>query len=307
MKNNNLGLCCHFLESNDKNTGYKNILCLKQLQFNRYKEQKYSQEYIKNTYTHNLQLLFRTLPNVFKQYKVFRFPCNIFPLFDQVDEQLWNNEQNVKLLQQIGSLIKDNSVRATFHPGQFCSLSSPDEYIRLKSAQEINHRGWIFDQMQLDQTPFYAINIHGGKKGCSQQLIHSIDMLLTQSSRLRLTLENDESCYSVCDLLEVYKSTNVPVVLDSHHHTFNDNGLSIDDVYAAVLLTWGKIKPKQHISNSCVGSENKNFIERRKHSDYIHTIPNCQLKGILNNEIDLMCEAKLKNITIAKIIKDYME
>jgi UV DNA damage endonuclease len=307
MSYNNLGLCCHFLEPSTpgyQNTGYKNILTQRVLQLGRYKDRKYSIHQISSLYENNVDTLIKRLPKIFETYKVFRMPSGFFPLFDYVDELLWNNDKIREKLSCLGNIVKQNNVRVTFHPGQFCSLTSLNIHVRRNSVREINHHAWIMDMMGLEQTPYYAINVHGGMRDREYCLVEEIKYL-PQSTRARLTLENDESCYSVGDLLKVYKQTNVPVVFDSHHHTFNDDGLTHQEAYDACVQTWGKIKPKQHISNTTLGLENSSFTKRRQHSHYIHQIPECQLNGVRNNQIDLMCEAKLKNIAIEKMKVDF--
>jgi UV DNA damage endonuclease len=308
MSYNNFGLCCHFLESSTpgyQSTGYKNILIQKVLQLGRYKDRKYSIQQISSLYENNVDTLIKHLPKIFETYKVFRMPSGFFPLFDYIDEYLWNNDKIREKLFCLGTIVKSNNVRVTFHPGQFCSLTSENIQVRRNSAREINHHSWIMNMMQLDATPYYAINIHGGKRDREDCLVMELDNLLSPNARARVTLENDESCYSVGDLLKVYKRTSVPVVFDSHHHTFNDNGLTHQEAYDACVQTWRGIKPKQHISNTTLGLENSSFTKRRQHSHYIHQIPECQLNGTRNNQIDLMCEAKLKNIAIEKMKKDF--
>jgi UV DNA damage repair endonuclease len=47
--------------------------------------------------------------------------------------------------------------------------------------------------------------------------------------------------------------------------------------------------------------ETGSFVERRKHSDYIHYIPDCQLAGLLNDAVDVDVEAKMKNLAVNKL------
>jgi UV DNA damage endonuclease len=114
-----------------------------------------------------------------------------------------------------------------------------------------------------------------------------------------LTLENCETCYSLVDLLPVSLETSVPIVWDSHHHVFNDGGLTPEEACAAALETWPKgIRPLQHISNTEPGSEGGSFTERRKHSDMIHYVPECQRLLLMNDDLDVEVEAKLKNFAV---------
>ena len=202
IKRDNLGLCCQYLDDNDKN-----ILKVSSLQLGRYNKGLYSEEKIKETYFNNLNNLVKNLDFVFsKGYKLFRFPSGIFPLFDKVPQELWDNSINKRLLSKIGKLVKDYEVRATFHPGQFCSLSSDSEDVVINSVIEINHHSWIFDQMGLPASPFCAINVHGGKSDRISNLVNGIG-LLDDSARSRLTLENCETSYNTSQLYDVYEQT----------------------------------------------------------------------------------------------------
>ena len=109
------------------------------------------------------------------------------------------------------------------------------------------------------------------------------------------------------DLINIHDATGVPVCWDSHHHVFNDAGIPMDEAFHLATMTWNKTgcKPLQHISNTTPGQENGNYTERRKHSDYIHYIPQPQLLGLQNNVIDLEVEAKMKNLAISKMRNDF--
>jgi len=150
-----------------------------------------------------------------------------------------------------------------------------------------------------------SINIHGGKSNRSSRLIDSIKSL-PAGVRNRLTLENDERCYNVVDLLSVNLATSTPVCFDSHHHTFNEGDLTMQDAFDAACATWpGGIRPLQHISNTDPSRSTGSFLERRKHSDFIHYVPQCQLVGLRSGLIDLEVEAKQKNMAVFKMAKDF--
>jgi len=305
-----IGVCCHWLEEKTKprsgKTELVNIFDERTLQLGRYRQGKYSPELIKNTYVHNVKRLAEMLPFMHKQgVQLFRISSAMFPLADQVDKTLWNNPDVEKYLSIAGDYIKKNGIRVTTHPGQFCVLSSDSEEVVAKAFVELGIHGWMFDMMGLDHSPFYAINIHGGKSDRSSRLIEQIKSL-PDNTRKRLTLENDESAYSVIDLLQVYQETGVPVVFDSHHHIFNEDGLSMEDAFLATGETWPKgIKPLQHLSNTEPSLVNGNFMDRRKHSDMIHYIPDVQLRSLLEDSIDVEVEAKMKNIATAQMKKQF--
>jgi UV DNA damage endonuclease len=305
-----IGVCCHWLEEKTKpRSGKKelvNIFDEKMLQLGRYRQGKYDPDVIKGTYVHNVRRLAEMLPFMYERgVRLFRISSAMFPLADQVDKNLWDNADVIQHLKCAGEFIKSKNIRVTTHPGQFCVLSSDSDSVVAKAFVELGIHGWMFDAMGLDHSPYYAINIHGGKSDRTSRLIDQIKSL-PLNVKNRLTLENDESAYSVVDLLHVHKETSVPVVFDSHHHTFNDDGLSIEDAFEATKETWSNgIKPLQHLSNTEPSLVNGNFMDRRKHSDMIHYIPDSQLLGLRENTIDVEVEAKMKNIATAQMKKQF--
>jgi UV DNA damage endonuclease len=305
-----LGLCCQFLEPRTKRDGtvvHENSIEERSLQLGRFKSGLYTQDYIRQLFRHNADQIIGLIPKLVKlNIKSFRLSSSFMSLFDLVSEIPKNDDILKSKLLTAGKLFKQHGIRVTTHPGQYTVLSSDSDAIIAKSIEDLAYHAWVFDQMGFEHTPFYAINIHGGKGDRVSKLIATIKGL-PSNIRERLTLENDESAYNLSELLTVHNATGVPLVWDSHHFTFNDGGLTMDGAYEAAMKTWSKtgIKPLQHISNTTPGLENAKFMDRRKHSDFIHYIPECQLNGIKLNEIDLDVEAKMKNLAIVKMRKDF--
>lgn len=306
-----LGICCHWLDERTKpRTGrveQYNAMDERVLQLGRYRTGKYTPEQISGTYEHNVESLIKMLPRIINSgVRLFRISSAMFPLADQVDRSLWHgNERLFNLLAQAGQIIKDAGLRVTTHPGQFCVLSSDSDSVMEKAITELKIHGWMFDAMGLDRSHKYAINIHGGKSDRGDALARRIDKL-DDDVRLRLTLENDESAYSVVDLLRVYRQTGTPIVFDSHHHVFNDDSLSMDEAMAATMETWSAgILPLQHISNTEPSMVNGSFPERRKHSDMIHYVPEPQLKALQARKVDVEVEAKQKNVAVFAMAKKF--
>lgn len=304
------GVCCHWLEEKiHPRSGKKewvNIFDEKTLQLGRYRQGKYTNESIKGLYVHNVKRLAQMLPLIYsKGVNLFRISSAMFPLADQVDRSLWDNEEVKKYLKISGDFVKAQGMRVSTHPGQFCVLSSDSDSIVAKSFEELSIHAWLFDTMGLDASPQYAINIHGGKSDRSSRLIEQIQTL-PRNVKDRLTLENDESAYSVTDLLKIHLETNVPIVWDSHHHTFNDGDLSLDDAFFVTTQTWPKgVKPLQHISNTDPKNANGNFMDKRKHSDMIHYVIDSQLSALREDTVDVEIEAKLKNIAVFEMRKKF--
>jgi len=302
-----IGLCCQFLKTKEKRNGnieYYNAMEERNLQFGRFKDGKYSDSQIIETWVSNLNNLELNIKEIISQgFKVFRLSSNLFPLYDSVQHLLINNQDITGKLESIGKLFKNNNIRVSCHPDQFCVISSKDINIINKSIKILEHHAWIFDCMNLDQSPYYAINIHGGTRDQSIVLIDSIKKL-PSNVRSRLTLENDELCYNVKDLYSVYEETGTPIVFDSHHHIFNTSGLAMEEAFDLSMKTWAH-KPLTHLSNTSPELATGSFKDRRKHSDYVHYIP--EIQRMLNNEnkIDIEFEFKMKNLAIHKAVKEF--
>lgn len=303
-----LGLCCQYIEFQINNNGkgsFVNIVNEKGLQYGQYIKGKYDLNKIKNTWINNANNFLSILKRINSEgIKLFRFSSNIFPLYDLLSDELESSNEVKSILNEAGKFVLSNKMRLTTHPDQFVVLSSNRSDVIINSVKILNHHAWIFDNMNLPKSYYYAINIHGGTKGNSSILINSIKKL-PQSTRARLTLENDELSYNVSDLFQVYEETGVPILFDSHHHSFNDCGLSLEESLEKAKSTWVNVKPLTHLSNSSPSAINGSFTERRKHSDYVHSFPECQLFGNNNDQIDVEMEFKMKNLAIFKAVKDF--
>lgn len=303
-----LGLCCQYIESHVKRNGnieFINIIEEKGLQYGQFLKKKYSNSQIEATWINNAQELKKILQRINKEgIKVFRVSSSLFPLYDSLPELIHNCNELKSILVEIGKFVLNNNMRLTTHPDQFVVISSNKPEVISNSIRMLDHHAWLFDQMNLPVSPFYAINIHGGTKGNINILNNSIKKLGT-NTRGRLTLENDERSYNVSELYKVYEETGVPICWDSHHHTFNDAGLSLEGGLSLAKSSWGEIRPLTHLSNTDPTLVNGSFTERRKHSDYVHYVPDCQLNDNNNNLIDIELEFKMKNLAMFKAIKDF--
>lgn len=296
-----LGLCCQFIQPVKKRTGnivYKNIIEEKTLQLGAFKAGKYPLTRIRSTYHHNVDQHIKLIPKLVSlNIRSFRLSSGLLPLWDQNNQMIKDDAILVDKLAKMGKLFIDNGIRVTTHPGQFTVISSDNANVVKNSIVELEYHAWVFDQMGLPTTAYAAINIHGGKAERSKSIVN-VYRSLPDNVRCRLTLENDEKCYNVPQLLDVYDRCGVPIVFDSHHYNFNTGNMSFVQSFDDTLTTWGDIKPLQHISNTEPGYENAAFNQKRAHSQYIHHIPDIQLEAMRNDTIDVDVEAKHKNLAL---------
>ncbi len=194
--------------------------------------------------------------------------------------------------------------RLSFHPGPFNVLVSPKENVVLNTIKDLEVHGRIMDAMDLSKTPYNKINIHcngvyGDKIAAMDRFCNNFDKL-SNSVKTRLTIENDDkaSMYSVKDLMYIHNKINIPIVFDYHHHQFCTGDLIEQHALDLAITTWPKgITPAVHYSESKALHENNIKLKPQAHSDYIQKLPETY-----NNDVDIMVEAKQKDLAILKFI-----
>lgn len=297
-----LGICCQWIELDDKLRPV-NQTPVRRLQLS--KIASYTEDVIKATYADNLKSVCDLLVRAHvADINFVRISSALFPLWDKVPRYLWDNDEIKGLLKKIGGFVLSHKMRLNTHPSQYFVLSSDKPHVVDTAVRELDFQGWLFDQMGLAQTPYYNINVHGGKGDRADQLVAGIERL-SDSARKRLTLENCEFAYSVRDLSQVSNRTSVPIVVDVHHHSINPDGLSVRNALELGVSTWPlNVRPTTHLSNSRPGFEDAKPGKRRVHSDYIRVFEPTLLRFHEEGRVDVEVEAKAKNLTIKQLMED---
>ena len=254
----------------------------------------------------NARDLFKILQwNNRNNIKVFRLSSEMFPWASEYDIEKSPYHSRIKtILQACGKYASDNGIRITSHPGPFNVLVSPRENVVKNTITDLEIHGKIFDMLGLSKTPYNKLNIHCN--GVYGDKISAMDRFclnfqkLSPSVQTRLTVENDDkaSMYSVKDLMYIHERIGIPIVFDYHHHKFNTGGLSEQEALELAISTWPKgIKPIVHYSESKALHEENDKLKPQAHSDYINELPN-----LYGNDVDVMVEAKAKELSILPYI-----
>ena len=237
--------------------------------------------------------------------KMYRMSSEMFPWATEYEfEQLkdWNEIHTI--LQRCGAKATKYKQRLSFHPGPFNVLVSPKENVVLNTIKDLEVHGKIMDAMNLSKTPYNKINIHcngvyGDKIAAMDRFCTNFEKL-SNSVKTRLTIENDDKAtmYSVKDLMYIHSKINIPIVFDYHHHQFCTGDLIEQHALDLAITTWPKgITPVVHYSESKALHENNIKLKPQAHSDYIQKLPETY-----NNDVDIMVEAKQKDLSILKFI-----
>tara|TARA_Y100000996_G_C22452283_1_gene614358 strand:- start:310 stop:1038 length:729 start_codon:yes stop_codon:yes gene_type:complete len=213
-------------------------------------------------------------------------------------------------LEYCGLLATKYGQRLTFHPGPFNVLVSPNEQVVQNTITDLSIHGDIMDFMGLSRTHYNKMNIHcngvyGDKESAMDRFCKNFERL-PENVQTRLTVENDDkaSMYSVKDLYEgLYKRIGIPIVFDYHHFKFNTGGQTEQEALEMAMSTWPKdITPIVHYSESKAEHQLDESIKPQAHSDIINQLPNTYGK-----EVDVMVEAKHKELAIQPFIEDSYE
>ena len=240
--------------------------------------------------------------------KFFRLSSEIFPWASEYYQD-WDNFPNIDLISTIlkdcGDLATKYGHRITSHPGPFNVLVSPNENVVQNTITDLTIHADVFDFMGLSRTPYNKLNIHcngvyGDKQSAMDRFCKNFEQL-PESVQTRLTVENDDKAtmYSVKDLMYIHERIGIPIVFDYHHHKFCTGDLSEQEALELAISTWPKdIVPVVHYSESKSEHELNESIKPQAHSDLIKELPNTY-----GNVVDIMVEAKHKELAIQEFIK----
>jgi len=299
-----LGLCC-------MNTTLKKnkppVYCSRRMIMRTIKEKGI--DVLKEKIIKNLEdLLIMIQWNEDNGIKVFRLSSELFVHKTNPRVEDYTFDFAIPLLKKIGALARSYNQRLTFHPGQFNVLASINPKALEHTINDLEYHADVLDLLGMDKHSVMVIHgggTYGDIEATKQRWCENYKKLPDKIKR-RLVLENCERNFSIVDCLDVSKKCGVPIVFDTHH--FNcytrlhpDESFETAEYYIPLILeTWKDIKPKFHVSEQGDGRVGK-------HSDYIEILPEYLLEiperyGV---NIDIMIEAKMKELSIGKLYEKY--
>ena len=251
----------------------------------------------------------RTLNNIRVTYKIlrqcaangwaYRVSSNLFPL-------LTYNVANLKLadypdyidimaaLADCASVVRDKGVRISCHPDQFNVLASMGKPPVDKSIKELNHHGWLMDQLGGWRDYRTPINIHvNNTKGEPSEIAARFMSNLAkcdESVRSRLVVENEDKGIWTPKLLSEH--FDLPITYDNLHHKCLPDGLSHAKAFSLCYKSWmrgGYFKPLFHYSESHPDKTNP-----RSHAD----MPSERPYETFSMPVDYDIELKSKDAAI---------
>lgn len=193
-----------------------------------------------------------TLP---PELRMFRISSDVLPAYTHNDyKDFWHSTEIQSSLERwmapLGETARQNDVRLSFHPDQFCCIASDSDSIVNKSIEELEYHADMARWMGYGKTKLdFKINIHlsGRRKSLGLDLIWE---RISPELRNCLTLENDEYQTGLDDLIKL--GNKIGIVLDIHHHFIHTGEYiqSNDDRIKRVIDSWQGVRPTIHYSVS---------------------------------------------------------
>ena len=272
------------------------------------------------------RLLVERVGKQHERLRMVRLSSDILPAYTQSDwSYFWSKPDVVQYLERnfilIGDSARASNTRVSMHPGQFTVLASDNPDIVRRSIEEFEYHADMVRYMGYGkQFQDFKINVHiSGRAG--PEGIRAAYKKLTPEARNCITIENEEmshglsTCLSLGDLL--------PIVLDIHHHWIKEGEYIMpnDTKVQQVLDSWRGLRPTMHYSVSredvLVGHctltkpDHKTLLESghkkqklRAHSNFYWNKEVNDWALTFNDQFDIMCESKAKNLA-SKALFDY--
>ncbi|BBG23129.1 UV DNA damage endonuclease [Sulfuracidifex tepidarius] len=253
-------------------------------------------ERVKGVANSNLECLKRTLEwNVEHDILFFRISSNTIPFASHPKMTFdWRKEMR-GLLEEVGEVIREKSIRISMHPGQYTVLNSERGEVVRSSIEELKYHADLLDLMGVEgKIQIHVGSSKGGKEEGVRRFVENFS-LLPENLRNRLVVENDDRVYTVRDCLEVWRGTGIPIVLDNLHHSLNNDGESLEEALDLVRGTW-RGTPMMDYSSQEPG-------ERR--GVHASTLSETDFRDFLKvvKDVDVMLEIKDKEASALKAVR----
>lgn len=257
-------------------------------------------ERVLKTFEQNLRDFFRLL-EISKELGcgIFRLGSNFIPFASHPAFRKEWLAPIEEVIREVSPKVREFQIRITMHPGQFVVLNSPKKEVVEASLRELEYHFWLLECLGVGKEGVVVIH-GGGIFGDKRESLSRLKGIIKGHSWLieRLALENDETHYTVSDLLPLAE-LGVPIVFDYYHHKLNPSEFTISDV----INSWQGRVPEFHLSS---------FPDRKhrrgEHGDWIDLADFMDLLHLFQgHRFDLIIEAKMKEKAVQKLREELGE
>ena len=207
------------------------------------------------------------------------------------------------LYKEIGTLIRNSTMRVDFHPNQYCVLNSMSKSVVQNTVEILEYHARLLNSFSVEN-PLILLHVGssaGGKKASITRFTNNFYKLPVEIQNM-IALENDDKVFTIEDVLEICEKLSIPCVLDYHHYICHHDK-DLDLFLPRILATWRGKTPKMHFSSP----KSKLKKDFRSHHDYIHSDSFILFLDILKQydmDVDIMLEAKEKDNALFRLIRE---
>ncbi|WP_085993104.1 UV DNA damage repair endonuclease UvsE [Oceanobacillus senegalensis] len=243
--------------------------------------------------------------NMAHEIKLYRFSSSLVPLATH-PEVMWDFITPFKKeWEELGQLLHIHKMRPSFHPNQFTLFTSPKEQVTMNAVKDMEYHYKMLKAMNAHKKGIINIHIGGayGDKVKTLTRFHQNLKQLPGEIKKQMTLENDDKTYNVEETLVTCEKEGIPMILDYHHHIANKTKEELSHYLPRIFKTWEayNMVPKVHLSSP------KSEQAYRSHADFVSlefVLPFFKMIKELNQDLDVMIEAKQKNLAMHKLVEE---
>lgn len=242
--------------------------------------------------------------NIAENIKLYRFSSQLIPLGNHPLGKVFNFEEELaEEFKKIAKIIKDNNLKVSTHPGQYTVINTNKEKTFQNSIKDLEYHDKVLRAMNLDNNAVMVTHIggvYGDKEKSLKRFINNFK-LLPKSIQNRLVIENDDTSYSIADVLAICQQIKRPMVLDVHHHNCYNQGENLVEYLEEIFKTWSNLDrpPKVHFSSP------RNQKNPSSHADYINSNDFIDFINLYGDyKFDVMIEAKKQDKAVLKLRKE---
>jgi UV DNA damage endonuclease len=226
-------------------------------------------------------------------------------------------------LAELGARARAQGLRLSFHPSQFVVLNSPEPTLVQKSVADLQAQAEMLDRMELGPEAVLVIHVggvYGDKASGRDRWVATYDTL-PEPVRRRLVLENDDTRFSVADILDIHARTGVPLIFDYQHHWCNNpERLELRSALEQCIRSWPTdVRPKIHYSSprtemrsikrQVAGTRRTEEVQVPPiwtgHADYLNPFEFITfMRSAEDLVFDVMLEAKVKDLALRRVRQD---
>lgn len=247
----------------------------------------------------NLDALERILRwNVEQGLRMFRISSSVVPFASHSEFPIRWRPRFRERLDDISRFRNEHGLRLSMHPGQYTVLNSNRPEVVDRAIAELDYHGRFLEAIapQGGDIVLHLGGAYGDKEAAMARFVDNFERL-DRPTRERLVIENDDTVYTLDEVLAVGELIERPVVFDIFHHRCNHPGddwrTGLPDKLEAVAKSWKNRPPKLHISTGRPDA-------RTAHADFIDPADADDLLDLMDRiarerPYDLMVEAKEKD------------